>query len=115
MMFWELKLQNKQDEIAKNKRIIFECGLFSPHSHMMIQRMLDGNKIKVKETIKGKSLLLASEHRDLRIGLTHLNVDYCREPREWEMGRVTAILGRERERGKYIYASVSSPRRRCLP
>lgn len=107
MMFWELKLQNKQDEIAKkNKRIIFECGLFSPHSHMMIQRMLDGNKIKVKETVKGKSLLLASEHRDLRIGLTHLNVDYCREPREWETGRVTAILGREREKGENIFMRV---------
>lgn len=57
---------------------------------MMIQIMLDGNKIKVKETVKGKSLLLASEHWDLRIGLTHLNVDY-REPREWETGGATAM------------------------
>lgn len=70
--------------------MLFEYDLCSPHSHMMIQIMLDGNKIKVEETVKGKSLLLASEHRDLRIGLTHLNVAYCREPREWETGRVTA-------------------------
>lgn len=56
---------------------------------MMIQIMLDGNKIKVKEMVKGKSLLSASEHRDLRIGLTHLNIAFCREPREWETGRVT--------------------------
>lgn len=64
---------------------------------MMIHIMLDGNKIKVKETVKGKSLLLASEHRDLRIGLIHLNVAYCRET-----GRVTANYGRKRK-GKYIY------------
>lgn len=69
---------------------------------MMIQMMLDGNKMKVKETVKGKSLLLASEHWDLRIGLTHLNVDYCREPREWETGKVTAMYGRERKGNIYL-------------
>ncbi len=74
--------------------------------------MLDGNKIKVKETVKGKSLLLASEHRDLRIGLTHLNVAYYREPREWETGR-DSELGKK-EKGEHIFMCARSQKQRSL-
>lgn len=79
---------------------------------MMIQIMVDGNKIKVKETVKGKSLLLASEQ-----GFENRTDTFkcCLLQGAKRLGdrQSDRELGKK-EKGENIFMSARSPKQRCL-